>query len=216
MTQGPRAPSMPAVSEQTRLQGPGAASEQGRPDRQGRKAHAPRPKPPDVGAALLPRERILAMDWAKDGFSATISTVFISPRAASAPPHSALGKRLRHRAGAASRQLLRQRHTNNSEASGTTCHSERSNTPEVRKRSLGRPEGISDSRPEQLNRPRARVSCQRGEVAPRPQADFGPRFALGSLRGTERGLGPDPLQWSCLLPLGPRAAPPPWLNFTVS
>lgn len=56
---------------------------------------------------MLPRERILAMDWAKDGFSATMSTVFILPRAASAPPHSALRKRLRHRVGAASPQLLR-------------------------------------------------------------------------------------------------------------
>lgn len=47
------------------------------------------------------------MDWAKDGFSATMSTVFILPRAASAPPHSALEKRLRHRVGAASPELLR-------------------------------------------------------------------------------------------------------------
>ena len=109
VTRGLRAPSMPAVPEQTRLQGPGAASQEGRPDWRGRKAHAPRPKPPDAGAALPPRERILAMDWAKDGFSATMSTVFILPRAASAPPHSALGKRLRHRVGAASPQLLRQK-----------------------------------------------------------------------------------------------------------
>lgn len=29
------------------------------------------------GWPSLPRERILAMDWAKDGFSATMSTVFI-------------------------------------------------------------------------------------------------------------------------------------------
>lgn len=94
---------MPAVPKQTRLQGPGAASEEGRPDWWGRKAHAPTPKLPDAGAALLPRERILAMDWAKDGFSATMNTVFIVPRAAGAPPHSALRKRLRHRAEAASR-----------------------------------------------------------------------------------------------------------------
>lgn len=44
------------------------------------------------------------MDWAKDGFSATISTVFISPRAASAASLAALGKRLRH--------ALEQRHAN--------------------------------------------------------------------------------------------------------
>lgn len=107
VTQELRAPSMPAVPEQTRLQGPGAASQEGRPNRGGRKAHAPRPKPSDAGEALPPRERILAMDWAKDGFSATMSTVFILPRAASAPPHSALEKRLRHRVGAASPELLR-------------------------------------------------------------------------------------------------------------
>ena len=103
VTQGPRASSMPAIPKQTRLQGPGAALEEGRPDWWGGRAHTPTPKPLDARAALLPRERILAMDWAKDGFSATMSTVFIVPWATGTPPHSALRKGLRHRTEVASR-----------------------------------------------------------------------------------------------------------------
>lgn len=77
--------------------------EEGRPDWRGGRAHAPTPKLPDARAAILPRERILAMDWAKDGFSATMSTVFIVPWAAGTPPHSALRKGLRHHTEVASR-----------------------------------------------------------------------------------------------------------------